>query len=69
MGRISVESLDDSAGIQQWPGGDYFGQIATDYLAEGRARRGQIGQCQAEFLDGQDFCRFAVAWMEHHLTN
>jgi aminoglycoside N3'-acetyltransferase len=67
-GKIAVESLDDSAGIQQWPGGDYFGQITADYLGAGNGRQGRVGQCKAELLDGPDFCRFAVTWMEHHLA-
>ena len=38
-----VECLDDSAGIVDYPSGDYFTDILDTYLSTGRARRGVVG--------------------------
>lgn len=65
--RITVESLDDSDGIVDWAGGDYFAQIWLDYLSAGRARTGRIGNCAAELLEAADFVNWAASWMEQNL--
>lgn len=67
-GELWIESLDDTDGIAVWPHGDYFPKIFLDYRASGRAGIGPVGRCVAELLDAQDFVRFAVAWMEEHLS-
>lgn len=66
-GELDVDSLDDSAGIVDWPHGDYFAQILVDYLAEGRAAVGPVGRCTAELLDARAFVGFATRWMEANL--
>ena len=65
VGEQWIESLDDTDGIVE--DGDYFEQILIDFIAAGRARRGAVGRCQAELLDGQEFLQFAVDWMEREL--
>lgn len=66
--RIALVScLDDSDGIVERPGEDYFGTILQAYLALGRASVGPVGVTTAELLDGADLVRFAVGWMAEHL--
>jgi aminoglycoside N3'-acetyltransferase len=67
IGEQWIESLDDSDGIAQWSGGDYFPQIFLDYRASGAVRTHPVGRCSAELLDATDFVRFAVRWMNQHL--
>ena len=59
-----VDCLDDSKGIVDWPGEDYFGLILQDYLATGRARRGTVGGARSELLEAADLVDFGVAWMK-----
>ena len=63
-----VQCLDDSAGIVDHPGEDYFATILTAYVASGRATVGTVGRARSELLDGRDLVDFAVAWMAEHLA-
>ena len=63
----SVSCLDDSDGIVDLPGADYFGLVTTAYLDTGRASTGTVGGARAELLDAADMVAFAQAWMEEHL--
>lgn len=65
IGRI--ESLDDSNGIVDRPGEDYFALILRAYLDTERARTGKVGNARAELLDAGELVRFATSWMNHHL--
>jgi aminoglycoside N3'-acetyltransferase len=67
-GEVLIDSLDDSKGIQEWNAGDYFGQIFIDYKASGKAITGQVGECEAELIDSQDYCEFAIRWMESNFS-
>lgn len=62
-----IDSLDDSGGIADWTGGDYFAQLLRDFVDQGHARTGPVGACRAELLDAPRFLAFAVAWMEANL--
>lgn len=62
-----VECLDDSNGIVDHPGEDYFAVILREYLATGRARRGKVGAAAAELIEAADIVRFAVEWMADNL--
>jgi aminoglycoside N3'-acetyltransferase len=64
----AVECLDDSNGIVDWPGEDYFALILGDYLATGAGRRGTVGRAPSELLDAADLVRFAVDWMARRLA-
>lgn len=66
-GDIVVTSIDDSDGIADWEGGDYFRQVLVDFIASGRAAVGPVGGCTAELLDARNFVGFAVDWLEQHL--
>jgi aminoglycoside N3'-acetyltransferase len=62
-----VTCLDDSEGIVDHPGDDYFGVILRRYLATGRACMGVVGGATSELIDGADIVKFAVQWMTEHL--
>lgn len=63
----TVDCLDDESGIVDWEGEDYFGLLLGDYLAQGRARTGKVGNAVSELLDGADLLSFGVRWMAEHL--
>ena len=64
----TVDCLDDEFGIVDLPGGeDYFGLLLRDYLAQGVARTGRVGNAVSELLDGADLLAFGVPWMARHL--
>jgi aminoglycoside N3'-acetyltransferase len=63
----TVECLDDSKGIVDYPGDDYFAVILRSYLATGRASQGRVGQATSELLDAADLVDFAVSWMAANL--
>ncbi len=67
-GEVWIHSLDDSDGIAEWSGSDYFSDILEEFLALGKARTGPVGDCTAECLRAADFVPFAVNWMERHLA-
>lgn len=63
----TVDSLDDSKGIVDHPGEDYFSLILEAYVAAGRARVGTVGAARSELIDAADLVQFGAAWMEAHL--
>ena len=63
-----IETLDDSAGIVDHPGEDYFATIVRAYLDGGRGSVGTVGGATGELIDGADLVAFAVAWMTGHLA-
>ena len=64
----TVDCLDDSAGIVDHPGEDYFTTILHTYLATGRATVGQVGNAVGELIDAADVVDHAVAWMAGNLA-
>jgi aminoglycoside N3'-acetyltransferase len=67
-GHVWVECLDDSRGIADWGGEDYFALILKAYLATGRAASGLVGRAEAELIDASDIVRFGARWMEANLA-
>lgn len=65
--EVVVECLDDSQGIVDRPGEDYFATILRDYLGSGRARTGAVGGATSELIDAADLVEFAAAWMTANL--
>ena len=59
----TVSCLDDSDGIVDWPGEDYFKLILEAYLAGGRGAHGRVGGARSELLDARDFTAFGIQWM------
>jgi aminoglycoside N3'-acetyltransferase len=63
-----VECLDDSDGIVDYPGEDYFAVILREYLATGRASTGFVGRATSELIEAADAVEFAVSWMTEHFV-
>lgn len=66
--HVWVECLDDSAGIADWDGEDYFTAILKAYLAMDRHHAGRIGAAPSELIDAADLIAFGARWMERNLT-
>jgi aminoglycoside N3'-acetyltransferase len=64
--HVWIDCLDDSKGIVEWPGEDYFALITKAYLATGGARQGVVGGAPSELIDATAFVAFGVAWMEEN---
>jgi aminoglycoside N3'-acetyltransferase len=67
--RRVVECLDDSDGIVDHPGEDYFAVILRQYLATAEVSVGAVGAATSELLDAADVVEFGVAWMARHLVH
>lgn len=65
--HVWIDCLDDSEGIADWPGEDYFAAILNAYLPLGRHREGMVGGAQSELLDAADYVEFGARWMEANL--
>jgi aminoglycoside N3'-acetyltransferase len=65
----AVECLDDSKGIVDRPGEDYFAVILREYLATGNASTGVVGRATSELIDAADLVEFSVTWMTEHLVS
>jgi aminoglycoside N3'-acetyltransferase len=63
-----IECLDDSDGIVEWSGEDYFELIVRDYLAAGRAASGVVGNAESDLFDAADLVQFGATWMAEHLA-
>jgi aminoglycoside N3'-acetyltransferase len=59
----TVHCLDDSHGIVDYPGEDYFAQILDAFLDATDSPRGLIGQARSELLDAATLVEFAARWM------
>ena len=67
QGHCWVECLDDSQGIAEWEGEDYFALILKAYLAEGRGCTGRVAQAPAELIYAAYIVAFGARWMEANL--
>lgn len=63
-----IDCLDDSEGIVQVEGEDYFARILNAYLALRRHREGTVGKAKAELIDAADIVAFGARWMEANLA-
>jgi aminoglycoside N3'-acetyltransferase len=64
----TIDCLDDSDGIVDRPGEDYFATILKAYLELGRARTGKVGGAVSELIEADDLVGFAVEWMNRNLA-
>jgi len=64
----TVDCLDDSGGIVDHQGEDYFTAILQTYLATGRATVGYVGDAGVELIDAADVVDHAVTWMATNLA-
>jgi aminoglycoside N3'-acetyltransferase len=65
----AVECLDDSDGIVDHPGEDYFAQILRAYLITGRGNVGIVGNAPSELIDAAELVAFGAARMGAHLAS
>lgn len=63
-----IDCLDDSQGIVQVEGEDYFARILKAYLSLGRHSEGRVGKARAELIDAADIVAFGTRWMEDNLA-
>ncbi len=63
-----IETLDDSDGIVDCPGEDYFAVILREYLETRRVPTGIVGSANSELIEAVDVVEFAVSWMAGHLA-
>lgn len=63
----TVECLDDSDGIVDLPGEDYFARIWRAFVASGAVREGRVGGAKAEICEAGALVPFATRWLEAHL--
>ncbi len=61
--RRIVTALDNSEGIVDWPGEDYFASILRAFRETGLARRGLVGGAASELCDAGELVAFGVNWM------
>lgn len=66
--HVWIECLDDSKGIADWEGEDYFACILKGYLALGRHAEGRVGKARSELIDAADLVAFGARWMEANLA-
>ena len=67
----TVGCFDDSDGIVEWDGADYFGLILADFLAGHLTDRagtevpglGFVGTARSELIDAGNLIEFASTWM------
>jgi aminoglycoside 3-N-acetyltransferase len=64
----TVTCLDDTHGIVDWDGEDYFAVILRDYVTRGHAAVGQVGNARSELIDATDLLEHGVSWMSEHLA-
>lgn len=64
----AVECLNDSDGIVDWPGEDYFSLILRDYLDAHPVAQGLVGSAPSELVPTRELVPFAAAWIARHLT-
>lgn len=62
-----IRALDDSNGIAEWRGSDYFVDILSEFIATGGVRTGVVGGAVSELFDARAMVDFGVEWMERNL--
>ncbi|MCP4560638.1 MAG: aminoglycoside 3-N-acetyltransferase [Bosea sp.] len=59
-----IEEFDTGDPIVEGLAEDYFAEIVTAFLAEGRSRQGLIGAAPSVLVDAAAITTFGVAWLE-----
>jgi len=62
----TVTCLDDSNGIVDYPGEDYFARILDAFLDATESPCGLVGGARSELLDAGELVRCATRWMTEH---
>jgi len=63
---VEIEEYDTCNPIRPWPGGHYFADIVSGYVAGGGGVSGVVGAADCSLFDAADLHAFAVAWLEAH---
>jgi aminoglycoside N3'-acetyltransferase len=64
-----IDCLNDSDGIADWAGDDYFAEIVRSHLALGTHPHRRIGNAECELLDAAALVDFGARWMEKNLAS
>src|SRR5690606_41172862 len=64
---LPIWALDDSNGIAESRGSDYFVDILSEFIATGGVRTGVVGGAVSELFDARAMVDFGVEWMERNL--
>jgi aminoglycoside N3'-acetyltransferase len=67
----TVDCLDDSHGIVDYPGEDYFGRILSAFERDcpQGVRHGRVGRADSELVEARAMVDFAAAWMTAHFRS
>lgn len=65
---VRSEGLDDSHGIADWAGEDYFHDVLEHVRMRPACRRGRVGHASADLLDAREAVELAAAWMRANLA-
>ena len=63
---VMIEQYDTCNGIADWLEGDYFSEIAKEYLDRENHSCGKVGTADSYLFDANDLTQFAVSWLEQH---
>lgn len=66
--HVWINCLDDSQGIADWDGEDYFAALLKTYFQLGRHREGPVGSATAELIEAADLIEYGARWMEANLS-
>jgi len=66
--HVWIDCLDDSQGIADWDGEDYFAVILKTYLDLGQHRAGVVGRARSQLIEASDIVAFGARWMEQNLA-
>jgi len=66
--HVWITCLDDSQGVADWDGEDYFAALLKEYFALGRHREGEVGTARSELIEAADLIEFGARWMEAKLS-
>ena len=64
-----IMCLDDTNGIVDVVGEDYFKTILEAFLSSEAALTGQIGEAESQLIDANDLLKFGVNWMGENLNS
>jgi len=63
----TVECLDDSEGIVDFPSEDYFAVILTKFLETHAPKQGVVARAASELINAGELVDFSTRWMTDHL--
>lgn len=64
-----IRCLDNTDGIVDWVGEDYFAVLLREYLARGRAAVGQVADARSELIEAAELLDHSIRWMHENLAS